>query len=256
MKSLVAALTLASSTASSTPEISFIACPVYRDTDAGRKSGCWLADDAGSGIRYDVTPSAAKPDWNLAILVEGRASATRANPCGGAVLDPVRVSVLEDRPCTRHMLPAEGFPGRKYVLPARNVQPLSVARPGPKPPFANRTFHLTFDWNSSFIAYQREDFLLDQAISWIRGVPHGRITVTGYAALAPRTVSGEAMSEDAAIASERAQRVAEALFRLGIAREQIVVRDGGNGAAIPDADTDGLGEPARRRVDISVELTP
>ena len=52
--------------------VRFVACPVYRDTDAGKKSGCWLADDPATGRRYDVSQSPTKPDWNFEVLVEGR----------------------------------------------------------------------------------------------------------------------------------------------------------------------------------------
>ena len=38
--------------------VRFIACPIYRDTDAGRKSGCWLADERASGTRFDVSRGA------------------------------------------------------------------------------------------------------------------------------------------------------------------------------------------------------
>ena len=69
--------------------VRFIACPVYRDTDSGRKSGCWLADDRESGIRYDVSQSPYKPDWNREVLVEGRVSADPPTPCGATVLEPV-----------------------------------------------------------------------------------------------------------------------------------------------------------------------
>ena len=34
--------------------VRFVACPIYRDADSGRKSGCWLATDPASGIRYDL----------------------------------------------------------------------------------------------------------------------------------------------------------------------------------------------------------
>ena len=44
-------------------EINFIACPVYRDTNNGRKSGCWLTSDPASGTRYDVTAAPTKADW-------------------------------------------------------------------------------------------------------------------------------------------------------------------------------------------------
>ncbi|MCR5872481.1 hypothetical protein LRS12_18315 [Sphingomonas sp. J344] len=63
--------------------VRFIACPVYRDTDNGRKSGCWLASDPATGIRYDVTAAPTKPDWNHAILVEGFVATNGGDPCGG-----------------------------------------------------------------------------------------------------------------------------------------------------------------------------
>ena len=62
--------------------VRYVACPIYRDTDAGRKSGCWLADDRETGKRWDVTESPYKPDWNFAVLVEGKPSANTAQPCG------------------------------------------------------------------------------------------------------------------------------------------------------------------------------
>src|SRR5690606_26201070 len=95
------------------PELRFVTCPVYRNTDAGRKSGCWLADSPEDGLRYDVTRSPTKPDWNRAVLVEGRVSAGQADTCGGIVLEPVRVSVL-DQACPRAMLPAQGYPGVRF----------------------------------------------------------------------------------------------------------------------------------------------
>src|SRR5690606_361956 len=30
-------------------ELRFVTCPIYRNTDAGRKSGCWLADSPDEG---------------------------------------------------------------------------------------------------------------------------------------------------------------------------------------------------------------
>jgi len=113
-------------------ELRFVTCPIYRDTDAGRKSGCWLADDPATSIRYDVSSAPSKPDWNYAVLVEGIVAATSPlqDTCGGLVLDPVRTSILPER-CPRHMLPAEGFRGRPFSLPVRNVAPASVVRPVP-----------------------------------------------------------------------------------------------------------------------------
>ncbi|HMT43296.1 MAG TPA: hypothetical protein PKA59_02005 [Chakrabartia sp.] len=256
MKSLIALTALCASVSASAAEVSFIACPIYRDTDNGRKSGCWLAEDPATGIRYDITQSAAKPDWNFAALVEGRTSDKPGDPCGGVVVEPARVSVLEDTPCTRHIIPAEGFPGRKFVLPFRNVDPLSKPRPKPQPPFTNRTFRLFFDWNGNFLSYQRDDYLLDKAIEWIRGVPVKRLTITGFGAYDPVTVSGRAMSEEKGISDARATQMAEAFYRLGIPKAKIVAKDGGDGGVVDDDGSDGMKQQSRRRVDVFVELEP
>ncbi|UVO54378.1 hypothetical protein [Sphingomonas sp. SUN039] len=247
MKRLVALLALVATQAGAA-DISFTACPIYRDTDAGKKSGCWLADDPGSGVRYDVSPSPTKPDWNRAVLVEGIASKTPGDPCGGVVLDPVRVSVL-NAPCPRHMLLAEGYKGRPFVLPRRNVRPLSEARIAPPAPYAATTFHLFYDVNSSFLTYQLSDWLFDRAITWIRAARPKRIVVTGYA------VTGRTdVPESRTIARERADKVAGALELMGIARTQIAVRTGFDPKAIDLEGTDGLVEPSRRRVDIATEF--
>jgi hypothetical protein len=144
MALLAAGLVVAAAAGAADEQLRFVTCPVYRDTDAGKKSGCWLADERETGQRYDVSLAPTKPDWNRAVLVEGVVAEGQEKACGGIVLNPVRVSVL-DSPCTRAMLPAEGYPGRVFVLPQRNVRPLSEPRPQPAPPFVSRTFHLLFD---------------------------------------------------------------------------------------------------------------
>jgi hypothetical protein len=231
----------------------YIACPVYRDVDAGRKSGCWLADDDASGIRYDVSLSPTKPDWNHEVLVEGVVATRQDNACGGVVLEPVRVSILAGA-CTRHSVPAEGFPGRRFVLPARNVRPLSEARKPPPPPWTDRSFHLQFEWNRSFGVYQLDDYLLDQAITYIRAVHPREITVTGYAATTPATVSGRVIAERPEVARERAEMLGESLRRLGVPDSILRVqwREAAEPAPIDAAD--GLVEASRRRVDIDVKL--
>lgn len=255
MRVLLAIAALMASQVQAAEEVRFVACPVYRDTDAGKKSGCWLADDPQTGRRYDVSASASKPDWNYAVLVEGKPSADPVDHCGGETLAPVRTSIL-DTPCPRHSLLDEGFPGHRFVLPKRNVEPQSVKRPTPVPPYEDRVFRLFFDWNSSFIAYQREDWSLDQTIGWIRAVKVKSITVVGYGATEPSSVSGLPIAEQVSIARQRADHVADALADLGIARDQIRVMDGGAGFVVDDAWVDGLAEPSRRRVEIKVELAP
>jgi hypothetical protein len=254
VKTFVALLGVLSIAAADAPEtLRFITCPIYRDVDNGRKSGCWLADDRDSGRRFDVSAAPSKPDWNHEVLVEGRVSASAANPCGGIVLDPVRTSVLPGS-CVRKMLPAEGFTGTKFTLPRRNVAPMSVVRDVPPPPYAARTFHLFFSYDSPFLMYQYDDYLLDRAITWIRAAKPKRIVVTGYAATRPAIVSGVRIAESDRIARERAERVTEALVRLGVDRATITVRIDNDPLPTDDPEADGLGEPSRRRVDIAAQF--
>ena len=256
MRKLAALLALAaplSAQAAETGEvIRFLACPIYRDTDAGRKSGCWLADDRASGRRFDVTQSPHKPDWNREVLVEGRLAGTGGDPCGGEVLDPVRTSVLET-PCPRHMLPAESYPGRRFVLPRRNNDPLGVARPAVPGPFTARTFPVYFEFDRAFIVYQYSDWLIDRAATWLRAARPRRVVVTGFAATRPETVSGLSLAERAAVADERAQMVAETLRRL-IPELTVVTRTSLAAAPSDEPEADGLPGQSQRRAEISAEF--
>lgn len=251
MKTVVALALLATAAHGGAETVRFITCPIYRDADSGRKSGCWLAEDRATGVRYDVSLSPSKPDWNHEVLVEGRVTAGGTEACGGVVLDAVRTSVLPGA-CTRQMLPAEGFAGRKFVLPVRNVRPMSAARPVPPGPYGARTFRLMFDFDAAFLLYQYDDYLLDEAITWLRAAKPRAITVTGHAATRPSIVSGRSIAEDPAIARERAERVTEALVRLGIDRRTIRVRVRTDAQPVDTPEADGLAEASRRRVDIAV----
>jgi hypothetical protein len=237
--------------ASAVEQLRFIACPLYRDTDAGRKSGCWLADDATSDRRYDVSLAPTKPDWNHEVLVEGVVSPAQDNACGGITLNAIRVSVLPGA-CTRHALPAEGFPGRRYVLPERNVRPLSEKRATPALPWVQRRFSMVFDFDRTFAVYQLDDFALDQAIAYIRAVDPGHIVITGRADATPVRVSGREIAENPARARERAELAAESLRRLNVDMRRVTV----SWTTIPDSEhvplADGLTYPALRRVDIDV----
>lgn len=234
-------------------QIRFVTCPIYRDTQAGRKSGCWLADDPDTGVRYDVTSSPTKPDWNYAVLVEGLVSDSSGNPCGGVVLEPARVSILPEA-CTRHMLPAEGYPGRPFTLPERNVRPLSEPRPVPPGPYATRTFHIFFEFNRSFVIYQYGDYLLDEAITWIRAAEPEKVVVTGYAAVRPVTVSGRTLAEDPEVARQRAETIREALLRLGVPPEKLEVHWNTHPEPVDVPAADGIRSASLRRVEIRAEL--
>jgi hypothetical protein len=246
----VASLPMFSASAAQAAESQrFITCPIYRDADAGAKSGCWLATDPATGQQWDVSQSPYKPDWNYAVLVEGTAADTAEQPCGAPVLDPVRTSRLETQ-CLRHMLPAEGYPGRPFVRPARNISPLSNPPAPPPGPYSERTFTLFFELDRSFVVYQYGDYLLDQAAHWIRATKPRRLVVTGYAASEPETVSGQVIAERPAVAQQRAEVVALSLSRLFPDME--IETHAVTGAQVIDhPDADGIPGQSQRRVEIT-----
>jgi hypothetical protein len=230
--------------------VRFVACPVYRDTDAGRKSGCWLAQDPETGQRWDVSLSPYKPDWNHAVLVEGRVSGAGSEACGDPVLDAVRTSRLLDIPCPRHMIPAEGYPGRVYRLEGRYVNPIGVPpRELPEEPFTERTFPLYFEFNQDFLVYQYDDYLIDRTFHWLAAANPRKVVVTGYAATEPDLVSGHSLAEDPEVAERRADAVAESLRRL-LPGLEIETRTGLAAQPIADADADGIPGQSQRRAEI------
>lgn len=257
MKKLTYALSALVCATSSIPafaeEIRFVSCPIYRDTDSGAKSGCWLANNPESGVRYDISISNVKPDWNYGVLVEGITTGVESDACSGEVLEPVSVSVLTDIDCTRYMLPAEGYPGRPFVRPETFLTPLLVDREPPAPPFDDRTFSVMFEFDRNFIVYQHGDYYFDQAVYWIRGTNPSRIVVTGYADTEERVVSGMPLHESDDAAQRRAERVAFNLRRMGVPDDILEVRwtdEVSEDLSVMGAY--GVAAPTRRRVDIEV----
>lgn len=252
---LPACVALAAGTDSGSGEapaaVSFVACPVYRDTDAGVKSGCWLANDPVSGMRYDVSLGRTKPQIGREVLVEGLVTAA-ADVCGGVVLEPVRVSVLESH-CKGFIMPAEGYPSRRFVPPPEVMQPTDVPRPRPPPPYRSREFVIEFDMHSDFLAYQYSEIILEHVFQYILASEPKQVRVTGYAASRPIEVSGRHLAEDPALAEQRARMVAEALRRLGVAPSILKVEWNSDPQPAPGAPA-GLEEPSKRRVTIAVLL--
>jgi outer membrane protein OmpA-like peptidoglycan-associated protein len=224
----------------------FVACPVYRDVDAGRKSSCWLATDGASGIRYDIGESPAKPQLGKQVLVEGVISRD-PSVCGAPVLNPVRASVI-DRECPRVMLPAEGLPGRRFVLP-EVLAPRAVPRTPPPPPYLTRDFSIYFEWGSDFLRYQHAEIVIDKALRHLQASRASRVVIRGYADTVG--LGGVDLVEPLALGRARAEMVAEAFRRLGVAESLLRVR--WHGTPLPDALAElGLPGAARRRVEIRV----
>jgi hypothetical protein len=256
-KALLGAAALVGTAAADAPpanSVTFVACPVYRDTDNGRKSGCWLATDPATGIRYDVTQSRSKPQMGREILVEGLLAPAHEpgadDPCGGTVVAPVHVSVLTST-CPSFMLPAEGHPGRRFHLdPTLVLPPSDVVRPPLPPPYPPRDWIIEFSYQSDFLQYQYSEVILDEIARYVLASHPRRVEVIGHAVTRTRVVSEHSLAEQSPLARARAEIVAEALRRLGVTDTLMHVAWNENPPAIQG--DDGLPEPSRRRVDIRV----
>jgi outer membrane protein OmpA-like peptidoglycan-associated protein len=199
--------------------VEFVSCPVYRDTENGRKSGCWLATDVATGVRYDVTDASNKPLVGKMVLVEGEVAGTK-DICGGVTLNPVRVAVLEQA-CPEVIIPPEGFPSKPSVLPAEYLQPLGVPRKMPVAPFSPQTYQIGFSFNDDRLVYQSVEPIIEKAMLYAVASKARSVRVTGYADGKGFTVSGRRLAEPKALAKARAEMVKLALVRLGVPEESI-----------------------------------
>jgi outer membrane protein OmpA-like peptidoglycan-associated protein len=231
--------------------ITFVACPIYRDTDAGRKSGCWLAEDPATGIRYDVTDAPTKPQVGKVSLFEGIVT-READSCGGVVLRPVRSSVLEEA-CPRAIIPAEQFKGRPFILPDEVLKPTWEPRVLPPPPYTTKEFHIVFDFGNDFHIYQYAELILEKISLYVKASKPKAVTVTGHAATKPIEASGRSLAEPLSLATSRAEATVEALTRLGVDRKIIRVRTDGDPRPLAILPTPGL-ESSKRRVTVRIEV--
>lgn len=237
--------------AQSKPELhTFITCPIYRDTDAGRKSGCWLADDP-QGVRYDVTLGAVKPQVGHLALIEGVQSGEPDSACGGRVLEPVRVAVLEDS-CERQVIPADSYPGRPFKSPPEMLAPSDVPRTLPPPPYTEKVFSIYFEYDRDFLIYQYAELILEKIVLYAKASQAKRVQVVGFAATEPLAVHGRTLREPLTLAKSRAEMVAEALRRLGVPAASLSLTWQGAPTKTTDLEGGKLPEPSKRRVVVTV----
>jgi outer membrane protein OmpA-like peptidoglycan-associated protein len=240
--------TLPAIAADTARSVRFTACPVYRDTDAGRKSGCWLANDGASGVRYDVSDAPFKPWAGHMILVEGEVGAG-ADICGGVPLRPVRVAVLDER-CTDVLIPAEGYPSKPSTLPKETMAPLSVPRVAPAPPYSRQQYEIEFTFGDDRLMYQHVEVTLEKAMLYALA-SGAKVALTTYADTAGFDASGQRLREPARLARERGEMVREALVRLGVPAARITLATSGKPAPLPGW-PQALALSSKRRVTIVV----
>lgn len=240
---------VASADAPDAKVVTFVGCPIYRDTDLGRKSGCWVAEDPTTGKRYDVTDGPTKPQVGRMSLFEGVVT-NEPDTCGGVVLRPVRQAVL-DETCPTAIVPAEHYPGRRFVLPTEVMKPTWEPRELPPPPYKTTEFHIVFDFGNDFLIYQYAELILEKVSLLAKASTSKAVVITAYSATDAIEVSGRTLREPASLAKDRAEMTAEALARLGVDRKLMRIQTNTHPQPLAELGTPGP-EASKRRVTIKV----
>jgi hypothetical protein len=240
--------------------LSFVACPVVRDT---RSVPCWLAEYRGElyflTLQTDVSAPVTPPWLGHRVLVEG-VVADEPGICGGRVLKPLSLSVLPelDASCNT-MLPAED----RYELtfePPRPPGPsrgrLAFGDPVPRAgagsggaatasaPDTQFTLQYEFDGMVAFRHAQTLQRILDGA----RATRAVELQVTGYRS-ASRLSDGTLLRERADIGRARAEQIRELLRGAGLEGVRYTV-NWKDLARRPD----GIADAANRRVEVTLIL--
>jgi hypothetical protein len=191
----------------------FVSCPIVRDTAS---VPCWLAEYNGQlyflTLQTDVSAPVTPPWLGHRVLVEGTVSA-EPQICGGIVLKPVHLSVLERDPSCNTMLPAED----RYNLTFEPPRP-----PGPSggrlafsnPPAPQRPNGPPASSSEFIVSYPFDGLVgfthagaLTEILQFARTVNAREIEIVGYRG-SVRLSNGQTMVEEPAIGRKRAEQVA------------------------------------------------
>jgi len=191
----------------------FVSCPIVRDTAS---VPCWLAEYNGElyflTLQTDVSAPVNPPSLGHRVLVEGTVS-TEPRICGGIVLKPVHLSVLERDAACNTMLPAE----ERYNLtfePPRPPGPsggrLAFANSAPASPPApttgsTREFVVSYSFDG-LIGFTHAGALTG-ILNFARTANAREIEIVGHRG-AVRLSNGQTIVEEPTIGKKRAEQIA------------------------------------------------
>jgi outer membrane protein OmpA-like peptidoglycan-associated protein len=237
---------LLTATIASAQQVSFLACPIVRDT---KTVPCFLAEYDGEtyflGIQQDITSDFHPPQLKHEVLVEGLV-APGPRVCGGIPLQPVAISVMKEvNLACNTLLPAE--PGIEAPPAPRGAGPSSQHPASVRPPreafTGTHEFTLLYSFNDDYLEYGANR-VLNEAAAYARGIKASSVTVTGYRAISVLS-NGQRLAEKDGLGEKRAQNTAILLRGLGVSNVTIDAKkepESGNGQT----------DPSRRRVTILV----
>ena len=193
----------------------FVSCPIVRDTAS---VPCWLAEYNGElyflTLQTDVSAPVNPPSLGHRVLVEGTVS-TEPRICGGIVLNPVHLSVLERDASCNTMLPAEDRynltfepprpPGpSKGRLAFDNAAPPAAA-PAPAAAGSTREFIVSYPFDG-LIGFTHAG-ALTAILNFARSANAREIEIVGHRG-AVHLSNGQTMVEESAIGKKRAEQIA------------------------------------------------
>lgn len=202
--------------------ISFVSCPIVRDT---RSVPCWLSDYDGDRyyltIQSDVSAAVQPPYLGHQVLVEGVVS-DAPRICGGTVLSDVRLSVMPELDANCNVqLPADD----RFVVdfnprpPGPSAGRLAFApnpgapRAAAPPPSGPQTIHVYFDFDRG-VSF-RHPGELSAVLATARQIGATRMNITGVRG-AHRLSNGTLLQEAVATGQRRAEEIAGLLKGAGL----------------------------------------
>ena len=218
---------------------------------------CWLAEYEGVvyflTLQTDVSAPVNPPWLGHKVLVEGVVSG-EADICGGRVLKPVTLSVMQelDGSCNT-LLPAEDrydltFEPPRPPGPSRGRlafgDPVSRAAAAPSAESAPRNFTLNYEFDG-MVAFRHAQ-TLQRILETARATNAAEVRITGYRS-ASRLSNGSVMRERDSIARERAEQIRTLLQGAGLdgVRFTVQVKDFSKRP-------NGTDDAARRRAEVTI----
>jgi outer membrane protein OmpA-like peptidoglycan-associated protein len=225
--------------------VSFVACPIARDTGPDTDL-CFIAEHDGNRYALVNPPDWGVPQLKHRVLVEGRV--TQGSFCGAAVIEG-RASVLPDidESCNV-LLPFDGvikgiaggvfnsgspqrqayakeLARRAALDPSISVEPAipdAPAFPVAHPPFEVRTLLITYPFDSD--RGPGPDMVQLKELALYATAAHAtRVDIAGYRATS-RLIDGNELVETPSLAEARARKIAGIMRALGVADRVIRVR--------------------------------
>ena len=221
---------VASASAAAAEKLAFVSCPIIRDT---RTVPCWLTEYEGEtyylGIQTDVSAPFNPPSLKHRILVEGTVAADKPRICGGKVIEPVTVSILEGRveECNVQ-LPSD----ERLQLPFEPPRPPGPSKgrlafdygpppAPPQPPFTARSFTVTYEFDG-MVGFKHPR-MITPIVNYANLAKAKSIEIVGHRG-ATQLSNGTLMAEDENIAEKRARQIEQLLRGAGVTAPQYTVR--------------------------------